>query len=52
MKTYINLPYVKLRQIPEEFHDDDNRGPESTAEFFIHQFTHPGNTVFDPFAGL
>ena len=52
MKTYINLPYVKRRLIPEEFHDDDNRGPGSLAEFFIHQFTQPGDTVFDPFAGL
>jgi len=52
MKTYIILPYVKRRQIPEEFHDDDNRGVESLVEYFIHQFTKPGDTVFDPFAGL
>jgi len=52
MKTYINLPWVKRRQIPEEFHDDDNRHPESLVEFFIHHFTQPGDTVFDPFAGL
>ena len=52
MKTYINLPYVKRRQIPEEFRDDDNRTPESLIEYFIHQFTKSGDTVFDPFAGL
>ncbi|MFX1606976.1 MAG: DNA methyltransferase [Promethearchaeota archaeon] len=52
MKTYINLPYVKRRQIPEEFRDDDNRTPESLIEFLLHQFTQPGDTVFDPFAGL
>jgi hypothetical protein len=52
VKTYINLPYVKRRQIPEEFQDDDNRTPESLIEYFIHQFTQPGDTVFDPFAGF
>jgi hypothetical protein len=52
MKTYIILPYVKRRPIPEEFQDDDNRSPESLAEYFIHQFTKPGDIVFDPFAGL
>ncbi|MFW9962365.1 MAG: DNA methyltransferase [Candidatus Sifarchaeia archaeon] len=52
MKTYINLPYLKRRQIPEEFHDDDNRSPEALVEFFINQFTQLGDTVFDPFAGL
>ena len=52
MKTYINLPFVKRRLIPEEFQDDDNRYPESLVEFFIHQFTLPGDTIFDPFAGL
>ena len=52
MRTYIILPYVKRRQIPEEFHDDDNRSAESLVEYFIHQFTQPGETVFDPFAGL
>lgn len=52
MKTYINLPYVKRRQIPEEFHDEDDRSPESLVEYFIHQFTQPGDIVFDPFAGL
>ena len=52
LKTYIMLPWVKRRQIPEEFHDDDNRYPESLVEYFIHHFTQPGDTVFDPFAGL
>ncbi|KXH76637.1 MAG: hypothetical protein AM326_06860 [Candidatus Thorarchaeota archaeon SMTZ-45] len=52
MQTYILLPYIKRRQIPEEFHDDDNRTPESLIEYLIHQFTQPGDTVFDPFAGL
>jgi len=52
MKTYIILPYVKRRQIPEEFQDDDDRSPESLAEYFIQQFTQPGDVVFDPFAGL
>ena len=52
MKTYITLPYVKRRQIPEEFQDDDDMSPESIVEYFIHQFTNLGDTVFDPFAGF
>jgi hypothetical protein len=52
MKTFIVLPYVKQHQIPEEFRDDDNRTPESLIEYFLDQFTRPGDTVFDPFAGL
>jgi hypothetical protein len=52
MKSYIILPYVKRRQIPEEFHDEDDRSIESLVEYFIHQFTQPDDIVFDPFAGL
>ncbi|MFW9789410.1 MAG: DNA methyltransferase [Candidatus Thorarchaeota archaeon] len=52
MNTFVILPYVKRRQLPKEFHDDDNRTPESLVEYFIHHFTKPGDLVFDPFAGL
>ena len=52
LKTYIILPNVKRRRIPEEFHDDDNRSADSLIEDFIHEFTQPGDIVFDPFAGL
>jgi DNA modification methylase len=52
LKTYVMLPFVKRRQIPEEFHDDNNRSIESLVEYFIHQYTEPGDTVFDPFSGL
>ncbi|MHA1950866.1 MAG: DNA methyltransferase [Candidatus Thorarchaeota archaeon] len=52
MKTYIIIPVGKKRQIPEEFHDDDNRSEEYLVEYFINHFTQPGDTVFDPFAGL
>lgn len=52
MQTYILLPYIKRRQIPEEFHEDDNRSPESIVEYFIHHLTQPDDVVFDPFAGL
>ena len=43
---------MKRRQIPKEFHDDDDRTPESLIEYLLHQFTHPGDIVLDPFAGL
>ncbi|MHA1906802.1 MAG: DNA methyltransferase [Candidatus Thorarchaeota archaeon] len=52
MKSYIILPFVKRRIIPEEFQDDDNRSVESLVEYFIHHFSKPGDTVFDPFAGF
>ena len=52
LKTYIILPNVKRRRIPEEFHDDDNRSADSLIEYFIHEFTQLGDIVFDPFAGL
>ncbi|MFX1482746.1 MAG: DNA methyltransferase [Promethearchaeota archaeon] len=52
MQTYVILPYVKQRPIPEEFRDDDNRTPESLVEYLLHNFTKVGDTVFDPFTGL
>ncbi|MFW9848765.1 MAG: DNA methyltransferase [Candidatus Thorarchaeota archaeon] len=52
MKSYIVLPFVQRRPIPEKFHDDDNRSIESLVEYFLHYFSKPGDTVFDPFAGL
>jgi len=52
IKSYILLPRVKRGWIPEEFHDDDNRSDEFFVEYFIEHFTQPGDTVFDPFAGL
>lgn len=52
MKSYIILPFMKRRLIPEQFHDDDNRSIEALVEYFIHHFTKPGETVFDPFAGF
>jgi len=37
--------------LPHKFHNDDVRFSDSFAEYFIEQFTQPGDLVFDPFAG-
>ena len=52
MKSYIILPFVKKRPIPEKFREDDNRSIESLVEYFIHHYSNQGDTIFDPFAGL
>lgn len=52
MKSYILIPKIQRGGIPEEFQDDDNRSVEFVVEYFIEHLTQPGDTVFDPFAGL
>lgn len=52
IKSYILIPKIQRGWIPEEFQDDDNRSVEFVVEYFIEHFTQPGDTVFDPFAGL
>ena len=52
MKSYIVLPFVKRRPIPDRYHQDDSRSIEALVDYFIHHFTKPGETVFDPFAGF
>lgn len=37
--------------LPDAFQDDDVRFPESLVEYFLEQYTHVGDVVFDPFAG-
>ncbi len=38
-------------QLPEEFRDEDIRYTESFVQYILEQYTHPGDLVFDPFAG-
>ena len=51
MKTYIHLTMSHQHHLPDTFQDDDVRYPESLVEYFLEQFTHAGDVVFDPFAG-
>jgi DNA modification methylase len=39
------------RVLPEEFKADDVRYPEELVEYFLNEFTQPGDVVFDPFMG-
>ena len=51
MKTYLRLSNVQEMELPAEFRGDDVRFSESLAEYFIQQYSQPGDVVFDPFAG-
>lgn len=52
MKTYLRLAQVQTLDLPAEFREDDVRFSESLAEYFILQYSKPGEVVFDPFAGF
>ncbi len=52
MKSYILLENSHEFDLPKEFRDDDVRYTESLVEYFLREFTQPGDVVFDPFAGF
>ncbi|NHJ50008.1 MAG: site-specific DNA-methyltransferase [Asgard group archaeon] len=52
MKSYLILPNVKSRPLPEKFHGDDNRSSENLVQYFIENYTQKGDVVLDIFAGL
>lgn len=52
MKTYLRLSNVQKMELPAEFRGDDVRFSEGLAEFFIQQYSQPGDVVFDPFSGF
>jgi DNA modification methylase len=52
MKTYLRLSKVQEMDLPEKFRGDDVRFSESLAEYFILQYSQPGEVVLDPFAGF
>jgi len=39
-------------EIPDRFREDDNRSYDEEVEVFIREYTKPGDTVLDIFAGL
>jgi DNA modification methylase len=52
MRTFLILKKENLRNIPEAFQTDDNRFPEALVSYFLKNYTKPGDSVLDIFAGL
>ena len=52
MKTYLNLKNSNKLHLPSEFQDDDVRYSDSLVEYFLKEYTHVNDVVFDPFAGF
>jgi tRNA G10 N-methylase Trm11 len=51
MKSYLSLEFSHPEELPAAFKQDDVRYPESLVEHFLQEYTRPGDTVLDPFAG-
>jgi DNA modification methylase len=51
MKTYIALNSSHEKDLPDNFRNDDVRFPQSLVDYFLKEYTKPGDIVFDPFAG-
>ncbi len=51
MKTHVLLKNTHKFELPAEFQNDDVRHSESLIRYFMEEFTHEGDVVFDPFAG-
>ena len=52
MRTFMICERSHRSEIPDKFKEDDNRSSEEVVETFIKEFTKPGDTVLDMFAGL
>jgi DNA modification methylase len=51
MRTFLRLKNQQHRKLPAEFQHDDIRYTEELVAHFLRQYTRPGDTVLDPFAG-
>lgn len=51
MRTFLRLKNQQHRKLPPEFQHEDLRYPEELVATFLRQYTQPGDTVLDPFAG-
>jgi len=51
MRTLIRLKNQQRTRLPAEFRDEELRYPEELVATFLRQYTGPGDTVLDPFAG-
>jgi DNA methylase len=52
MRTILRLKNQQHRKLPAEFQHEDLRYPEELVATFLRQYTRPGDTVLDPFAGF
>ncbi len=52
MRTFIVCKREHQSEIPEKFREYDTRSFEEVVEYFITEFTKPGDTVLDIFAGM
>ncbi len=52
MKSYIHLSSAHRYSLPAIFQGEDVRYSESLVEYFLEQYTQPGDVVLDPFAGF
>lgn len=52
LRSFIICKREHRLEIPEKFKEDDNRSFEEVVEYFIKEFTKPGDSVLDIFAGL
>lgn len=50
--TYIHLDSANRVELPERFQGDDVRYSDAFVEYFLDEFTKPGDIVFDPFGGF
>jgi hypothetical protein len=51
MRTFLRLKNQQTHRLPAEFKDQDLRYTEELVAHFLRQYTRPGDTVLDPFAG-
>jgi DNA modification methylase len=51
MRTFLRLKNQQHRKLPPEFQEQDLRYTEELVATFLRQYTRPGATVLDPFAG-
>jgi SAM-dependent methyltransferase len=52
VQTFLTLPYEKPLDLPPPWDGHDPRTPSAFVRHFLREFTEPGDTVLDPFAGF
>jgi hypothetical protein len=52
VQTFVTLPFEKPLALPSPWDGHDPRTPPAFVRHFLREFTDPGDTVLDPFAGF
>ena len=52
MRSFLQLEHHQNEELPEPFRSDDVRYPAELVRVFLDEYTRPGDTVLDPFAGF